>query len=223
VKLYNLDHSPYATRVRMQIHKKALDIAIEPPPDALGTPEFLAQFPMGKIPVLELDDGSHLPDSWVIMEYLEEVTPSVSSRPEGASVSLRPEGARACAHMQLLARYADTCLGPAGLFPLFARLTSGAGLEGVEQELEALEGELARLERLLAYLPPFEKRSLHLGDIALAPHMDYVLLLAPMFGVTQPLANHPRAQAWQEWVQSDAAVARGSKEMLTAVKAFFGG
>lgn len=214
MNLYNLDHSPYATRVRMQIHKKALDIAIEPPPDALGTPEFLAQFPMGKIPVLELDDGSHLPDSWVIMEYLEEVTPSVS---------LRPEGARACANMQLLARYADTYLGPAGLFPLFAKVTSGAGVEGVEQELEALEGELARLERLLAYLPPFEKRSLHLGDIALAPHMDYVLLLAPMFGVAQPLANHPRAQAWQEWVQSDAAVARGSKEMLTAVKAFFGG
>ena len=73
MKLYNLDHSPYATRVRMQIHKKGLEIAIEPPPDALGTPEFLARFPMGKIPVLELDDGSQLPDSWVIMDYLEEV------------------------------------------------------------------------------------------------------------------------------------------------------
>ena len=67
-----------------------------------------------------------------IMEYLEEVTPSVS---------LRPEGATACAHMQLLARYADTYLGPSGLFPLFARVTSGAGAEGAEQELEALTGE----------------------------------------------------------------------------------
>ena len=76
--------------------------------------------------------------------------------------------------MQLLARCADTYLGPSGLFPLFARVTSGAGVEGAEQELEALEGELSRLERLLAYLPPFEKRSLHLGDIALAPHMDLV-------------------------------------------------
>ena len=28
VKLYNLDHSPYATRVRMQIYKKGLDLEV---------------------------------------------------------------------------------------------------------------------------------------------------------------------------------------------------
>ena len=104
MKLYNLDHSPYATRVRMQIFKKDLPVTIEPPPAPARTPQFLARFPLGKIPVLELDDGSQLPDSWVIMGYLEDVMPAVS---------LRPEGARANAHMQLLARYADTCLGPA--------------------------------------------------------------------------------------------------------------
>lgn len=212
MKLFNLDHSPYATRVRMQIHKKGLDIAIEPPPAALGTPEFLARFPMGKIPVLELDDGSQLPDSWVIMEYLEDVTPSVS---------LRPEGATACAHMQLLARCADTYLGPAALAPLFFRLTSGAGTDGAQDDVAALDGEVARLERLLDYLPPFEQRKLHLGDIALAPHLDYVLMLAPMFGVEQPLADYPRVSAWQEWAHSDAGVARGSDEMKTAVSAFF--
>ena len=101
MKLYNLDHSPYATRVRVQIRKKELDVAIEAPPVALGSPEFIQRFPLGKIPVLELDDGSQLPDSWVIMEYLEDVMPALP---------LRPQGARACAHMQLLARYTDTYL-----------------------------------------------------------------------------------------------------------------
>jgi glutathione S-transferase len=212
VKLYNLDHSPYATRVRMQIYKKQLDIAIVPPPVELGSEAFLDRFPMGKLPVLELDDGTHLPDSMVIMEYLEEVTPAVS---------LRPEGARASAQMQLLARYADTYLGPSALSLLFARLTSGAGTEGAEADVAALDNELARLQRLLEYLPPFEQRELHLGDIALAPHMDYVMMLAPMFGVDQPLRDYPRVIAWREWVLADDAVARASAEMLTAVQAFF--
>ena len=214
MKLYNLDHSPYATRVRMQIHKKSLDVAIEPPPEELRSPEFMARFPLGKIPVLELDDGSQIPDSWVIMEYLEEVMPAVS---------LCPEGAKARAHMNLLARYADTYLGPNGLFPLFALVTSGAGAEGAEQHVAALDVELARLERLLQYLPDVQSRALHLGDLALAPHMDYVLLLAPMFGVDQPLENYRLVSAWRDKVSSDAEVAKGLEEMHTAVRAFFGG
>ena len=146
MKLYNLDHSPYATRVRVQIRKKELDVAIEAPPVALGSPEFIQRFPLGKIPVLELDDGSQLPDSWVIMEYLEDVMPALP---------LRPQGARACAHMQLLARYTDTYLGPGALFPLFARVSRPGGTEGAGEQLAALETELARLERLLEFLPDF--------------------------------------------------------------------
>jgi glutathione S-transferase len=212
LKLYNLDHSPYATRVRMQIHKKALDVAIEPPPEATGTPEFIQRFPLGKIPVLELDDGSHLPDSWVIMEYLEDVMPAMA---------LRPEGARARAHMQLLARYTDTYLGPAAVFPLFARVAVPGGTEDAQEELAALDKELARLERLLQFQPDFRDRLLHLGDIVLAPSIDYVLLLGPMFGRQDPLGNYPLVSAWWQWVTADAAVARGSEEMRTAVQAFF--
>ena len=214
MKLYNLDHSPYATRVRMQIIKKELDIAIEPPPVPLRSPEFLARFPLGKIPVLELDDGSQLPDSWVIMEYLEDVMPAVS---------LRPEGATARAHMQLLARYADTYLGPGALFPLFARVQVSGGTENADEALAALDTELARLQRLLESLPDFRQRKLHLGDIALAPSMDYVLLLGPMFGRENLLQDYPLVAAWWEWVMADAAVAKGSSQMRQAVKAFFGG
>lgn len=214
MKLYNLDHSPYATRVRMQIYKKDLDVSIVPPPVEFRTPAFVERFPLGKIPILELDDGSHLSDSWVIMEYLEDVMPAVS---------LCPQGATGRAQMQLLARYADTCLGPGGLSPLFALVTSGAGTAGAEQQVAALDEELARLERLLGYLPDFEQRPLHLGDIALAPHMEYVQMLAPMFGVEQPLQQYPRVAAWRDWVAADAAVAKGTGEMQAAVRTFFGG
>jgi glutathione S-transferase len=214
MKLYNLDHSPYATRVRMQIHQKNLDVAIEPPPVALRTPEFTARFPLGKIPVLELEDGNHLSDSWVIMEYLEEVSDGVP---------LRPSGAMARAEMQTLARCADTCLGPAAVFPLFSLVREGAAAAGVEEALSALDEELDRLERLLRALPDFATRDLHLGDIALVPHVDFLLLLAPIFGRENPLSAYPRISAWRDHVGQNAGVARGSDEMLTAVKAFFGG
>lgn len=214
MKLYNLNHSPYATRVRMQIIKKGLDIVIESPPVALGTAEYVAQFPLGKIPVLELDDGTHLADSWVIMEYLEEIFPAPG---------LRPDEAIARAHMLSLARFADTCLGPAAVFPLFSLIKSGGGADAAADPLAALENELGRMERLLTQLPDFAERTLHLGDIALVPHMDYVLLLAPMFGMEQPLSGFPRVSAWREWVMGDPAVAEGSRQMLTAVQAFFGG
>jgi glutathione S-transferase len=214
VKLYNLDHSPYATRVRIQISKKNLDIAIEPPPEAMRTPAFSARFPLGKIPILEFDDGSHLADSWVIMEYLEDMN---------AAVSLRPDGALARAQMLALARYTDTCLGPDGVFPLFALARSGAGAADAETQLAELDQELARLERLLSQLPDFADRELHLGDIALVPHMDYALLLAPLYGMKQPLSPYPKLSAWWEWVKADAAVEKGSNEMLSAARAFFGG
>ncbi len=39
-------------------------------------PEFLKKNPMGGLPVLELDDGSYLPESLAIMEYFEELHPN---------------------------------------------------------------------------------------------------------------------------------------------------
>ena len=42
------------------------------------TPEFLAKNPLGGLPVLELDDGSHLTESLAIIEYLEELHPEPS-------------------------------------------------------------------------------------------------------------------------------------------------
>ena len=213
MKLFNLDHSPYATRVRIQASYKGVELALEPPPVALRTVEFGERFPMAKIPVLQLDTGEEIGDSWAIMEYLEDVVPQPG---------LRPVEAVPHAHMNQIMRCSDTAFGPAGLFPLFRRVGMPDGIQGAAQDLEAMAVEMARLERLLLSLPDCRKRPLHLGDIALAPSIAYWLALAPRFDVAAPLAEFAAVATWWEWVNGHGAVADGLEEMLAAAAAFLG-
>src|ERR1051325_2068451 len=97
IKLYSADLSPYSARVRMQIYAKGLtDIAIELP-DHWGMPKFRERFPIGRVPVLEVD-GDTIPESEVIAEYLEETC---------SGPSLLGSTPRETAHIRTLARIAD--------------------------------------------------------------------------------------------------------------------
>lgn len=67
--------SPYARKVRIVLAEKKIDCPLEedvPWRDNTRVPEYN---PLGKVPVLELDDGSTLYDSRVIVEYLENSSP----------------------------------------------------------------------------------------------------------------------------------------------------
>ncbi len=76
MKLYSGDLSPYSAKVRMQIYAKGIDgIALERPA-GFGTEAWWKTSPVGRIPVLELDDGQLIPESEVIAEYLEETFPT---------------------------------------------------------------------------------------------------------------------------------------------------
>lgn len=79
MKLYDFAMAPNPKKVRAYLAEKGLNIPIEPVNIAAGetrTPEFLSKNPLGGVPVLELDDGSCLTESLVIIEYLEELHPS---------------------------------------------------------------------------------------------------------------------------------------------------
>ncbi len=210
MKLLNLDHSPYATRVRIQVRKKNLPVDIEAPDVALRTPEFTERYLLGKVPVLVLDNGDSLGESTVIMDYLEDTQPGPS---------LRPESPWDKAQMQLLTRYADTHLGPGALFPLFKQLLA-PGEKDFASIVPQLHAELAKGDRLLASQSALEARNLHLGDIALVPTLAYVVLLAPAVGEGDILSHYPNLQAWWQWVMSDNSVRQSIDELSEAFKAF---
>jgi len=78
MKLYNFSLAPNPKKVRVYLAEKGIQMPIEEV-DAVGganrTPAFLAKNPLGGLPVLELDDGTCLPESLAIIEYLEDLHP----------------------------------------------------------------------------------------------------------------------------------------------------
>ncbi|KXI30472.1 glutathione S-transferase family protein [Paraglaciecola hydrolytica] len=210
MQLLSSNFSPYSTRVRIQIRKKDLPIDIiaptEPP---LRTAEFAAKYPLAKIPVLILDEGGSISESWAIMEYLEARFPEIS---------LRPKDPLGIAHINMLARYADMHLSPV-LFPMFVSLLMG-GVIDVDKELAAINKELAKGEKLLNSLPAFSERKLNIGDIALATNLLFAIETPKLFGCANILQNYPGLASWWHWVNEDVCVKQGMEEMRTALAIF---
>jgi len=83
MKLYVFQIAPNPTKVRLYLAEKTTAGAVIDLPQvtvnlAKGEqkrPEILALNPLGRLPILELDDGSALTESLAIIEYLEECYP----------------------------------------------------------------------------------------------------------------------------------------------------
>ena len=79
MKLYTSPMAPNPRRVDMFIAEKGIQgierVMVDLTTGAHKTPEFLARNPVGRVPVLELDDGRHLSESRAICTYLESRYP----------------------------------------------------------------------------------------------------------------------------------------------------
>jgi len=103
ITLYDADRCPYCARVRIVLAEKGLEyetVTI----DLANRPEWLYEKnALGKVPVLE-EDGFVLPESEVIMEYLDERYPEPA---------LKPVDAADRAFVRLVVSRFDTNLGDA--------------------------------------------------------------------------------------------------------------
>ena len=78
MKFYDLPPSPNARRVRIFMAEKAIEIPTVTVNMMTGenqTPEYLSKNSLGKMPMLELDDGTCICESAAICRYLEELHP----------------------------------------------------------------------------------------------------------------------------------------------------
>ena len=107
MRLYFFPVAPNPTRVRLYLAEKAAaghDFGIEQVLVDLTKEEqkseaHLARNPLGNLPVLELDDGSNLTESRVIMSYLEALQPEPSLMGEGLRDRTRVEQLERIAEM----------------------------------------------------------------------------------------------------------------------------
>lgn len=85
MRLHHMQDSGNCYKVRLLAHKLGLPLELVPV-DVVGgetrTRDFLRRNPNGKVPLLELPDGSHLPESNAILWYLASGSPLLPADPE---------------------------------------------------------------------------------------------------------------------------------------------
>lgn len=107
IVVYGINLSTFTRKVRLALAEKGLDYRLEAAP--MGSPRVRALNPLGRIPVLQ-DGDVVVPDSSVIVAYLERAYPAAP---------LYPAPAAALARALWLEEYADTALREATV-PFFA-------------------------------------------------------------------------------------------------------
>lgn len=88
LKLYTSLTSPYSRKVRVAIEEMQLKDQVEEiivdPFSSSAPPEFLQANPLSRIPVMTTDKGQSLPDSSLIIEYLQSRFHGLAALPRGS-------------------------------------------------------------------------------------------------------------------------------------------
>jgi len=182
ITLYNAARCPYAARARIVLAEKGLEVeTVEI--DLSDRPAWLYdKNPAGRVPVIEEDGGEPLPESVVIMEFLEE------RYPEPALLPADPAD-RAAVRLLI---FRDKDLTD----PYYALRR---GEDGAAEQLDAA---LAKLDVRLYDRDYLGGAEYSLADIALVP---WVLRARDMLGVE--LSGYPSLGAWLARLEERPAIA----------------
>ena len=163
--------SPYARKVRIALAEKKIEYAlVEASPWTAA--DSVAEFnPLGKIPVLVLDDGTRLFDSRVIVEYLDTVSPV--SR-------LIPEPSRQRITVKRWEALADGICDAAGAIHIERkRPARQQSNDWIDRQHEKVERGLAEMARELEDRPWCNGEGYSLADIATGCALGYLDLRFP--------------------------------------------
>ena len=205
MKLYSVDLSPYSARVRMQIYAKGITDIVFELPENWRTPQFRERFPIGRVPVLNID-GDMMPESEVIAEYLEEIYP------EPSLLGTMP---RETAHIRMLARIGDIYIMN-NMFMLsrqtgaLSRQTPAAARSDGVSDL--LAGEVVRNIKALNKFIGTDGFAccgrITLADCALVPGLFLVENVLPAVGVETPIPAIANVAAYWAAIQKNKHAAR---------------
>jgi glutathione S-transferase len=174
MKLLATPTSPYARKVRVVLAEKKIEyVLIDESPGAPGNT--VSDFnPLGKIPVLILDDGYSVYDSRVIVEYLDAVSPVTR---------LIPEPSRQRVAVRRWEALADgICDAASAIAREQRRNARQQNREGIERQTRKIAQGVAELARELGERPWCSGKTYSLADIATGCALGYLDLRQPGLG-----------------------------------------
>lgn len=199
MKLYSGDLSPYSARVRMQIYAKGITgITLERPAN-FGLPEYRDQHPIGRVPVLILDNGDAIPESGVIAEYLEEVYPTPS---------LLGATPRESALIRTIEHIGDIYMMN-NLFMLAGQSRAAERNQGL---VDLLAGQVVRNTKALDKMIGKDGFAccgrITLADCALVPAFFLIGYVFPGLEIEDPIARNPNVTAYWAAIQKNEHAAK---------------
>jgi glutathione S-transferase len=212
MKLYGGDLSPYVQRVKMQLAAKGIQYDYAPPPGGMKSDEYLAINPIGKIPCLVTDAGLALPESEVIVEYIEDAFPKPMLRPR------KPEER---AQVRLISRVNDIYLVPA-MSKCFGLLAPGRDPAAVAAALADVNKALANLERYMTGKKHAAGNKFTVADCAVTPILCFITKITAVLGVKAVLKPYKNLAKYWKSREKDAVSAKAIEEMARDMKARFG-
>jgi glutathione S-transferase len=212
MKLYGGDLSPYVQRVKMLLAAKGLEYEYLAPPGGFKSEEYLAINPIGKIPCLVTDTGLSLPESEVIVEYLDDAYPKPAMRPRKADER---------AQVRLITRVCDIYLVPA-MSKTFGLLAPTRDPAAVSVAIEDVNKALTHLEKYISGKKHAAGNKFTVADCAITPILFFITRLTGVLGVKAILKPYKNLAKYWKSREKDAISAKAIEEMARDMKARFG-
>jgi glutathione S-transferase len=211
MKIYTTRLSPYGKRIYMWAAVKSLPLQVEPPPGGSGSAEFKRINPSGKIPVV-VEGDCLIPESMIILDYLEDRFPSPSLRLGDAQLRARTRAA-----VQMHDLYVMPEFNP--IFAQFARPEpDGPAIERIFASVAE------RLPLICATLPAGSAfaggSELSLADCAMAPFFLLYKAVAANLARPDPLQTQTRLAQWSATVLQHEQLRAALQSMQDAFGAF---
>jgi len=172
MKLYDFSLAPNPKRLRVYLAEKGISVPSEQVNIMSGenrTPEFLAKNPLGGLPVLELDDGSHLTESLAIMEYFEDLHPTPPMIGTTPLERARTRAAERIAEIGILGRVATIFQNTS---PFFAARVKQSP-EAAETARNLLEGNLRVIDAMIGSNPFVAGKTPSIADCTLCAALGF--------------------------------------------------
>jgi glutathione S-transferase len=204
MKLYDFPNAPNPRRVRVVAAEKGIEldyVTVDMTKREHKSPEFMQKNPSGKIPVLELEDGSCIGESIAICRYLEALYPTPNLFGETALEIAQIEMAHRQIELELMSQIGTSWVNG----PIVAKMGLVEPIEAAKQRSDSLTNSYYwRMNGELGQRDYIAGDRYTMADITAAIAIDFA---SAMVGL-KPDSDLENLWAWHQRVTTRVGYAR---------------